>query len=55
MTNEGLVSEMQKAYGELNTAQDELKDVNANLEAKIRVRTLDLQQEVTPRRATPRS
>ena len=48
-TNEGLVEKMKTAYGELANAQDALKDLNVNLEAKIRARTLDLQKEVSER------
>ena len=40
---------MQTANVELATAQDALQDINTNLEAKIRARTLDLQKEVSER------
>ena len=48
-TNENLVGEMKGACAELATAQHALKDINANLEVKIRARTLDLQKEVSER------
>jgi diguanylate cyclase (GGDEF)-like protein len=48
-TNEGLVAEMKEAYAELTSAQRELQDVNSNLEARIRTRTLDLEKEIGER------
>ena len=48
-TNDALVGEMKGACAELATAQDALGDVNANLDLKIRARTLDLRKEISER------